>query len=100
MLSTMREMIVMCRVWEGAPHVEVEWTVGPIPINDDLGVCMRYDNSTSHWWLEAARGPRHQSVASITQIPLLASCHSQQRPVVIVHYALQAKRSWYNTAAA
>ena len=30
----------ICRVWEGAPHVEVEWTVGPIPINDDLGACV------------------------------------------------------------
>jgi hypothetical protein len=28
-----------CRVWEKAEFVEVEWTVGPIPINDDLGGC-------------------------------------------------------------
>ncbi len=26
------------RMWDGAPHVELEWTIGPIPVNDDLGV--------------------------------------------------------------
>ena len=25
------------RLWEGAEHLEVEWTVGPIPFKDGLG---------------------------------------------------------------
>ena len=27
------------RVWKGEDAVEVEWSVGPIPIDDDLGAC-------------------------------------------------------------
>lgn len=32
------------RSWAGAPHIEVEWTVGPIPFEDGLGreVALRY----------------------------------------------------------
>lgn len=25
------------RLWKGAEHLEVEWTVGPIPFKDGLG---------------------------------------------------------------
>ena len=32
-------------LYEGAEYVEVEWTVGPIPINDNIGkeIILRYD---------------------------------------------------------
>ncbi len=35
------------RVWDKALHVEVEWTVGPIPIDDKKGkeVVLRYASS-------------------------------------------------------
>ena len=37
----------MPRLWEKALHVEVEWTVGPIPIQDNKGkeVVLRYASS-------------------------------------------------------
>ena len=36
-----------CRLWEKALHVEVEWTVGPIPIDEKKGkeVVLRYASS-------------------------------------------------------
>lgn len=36
-----------CRLWDKALHVEVEWTVGPIPIEDKRGkeVVLRYSSS-------------------------------------------------------
>ena len=36
-----------CRLWEKALHAEVEWTVGPIPIEDKKGkeVVLRYASS-------------------------------------------------------
>lgn len=35
------------RVWDKALHVEVEWTVGPIPVDDKKGkeVVLRYASS-------------------------------------------------------
>lgn len=40
-------MLCPCRLWEKALHVEVEWTVGPIPIADNKGkeVVLRYASS-------------------------------------------------------
>lgn len=39
--------IGLYRLWEKALHVEVEWTVGPIPIEDKKGkeVVLRYASS-------------------------------------------------------
>ena len=39
--------IGLCRLWEKALHAEVEWTVGPIPIEDKKGkeVVLRYASS-------------------------------------------------------
>jgi hypothetical protein len=41
---------IVTRIWNGAEHLEVEWTAGPIPINDDKGkeLVVRYvSNLTS-----------------------------------------------------
>ena len=40
-------MFCSCRLWAKALHVEVEWTVGPLPIDDNKGkeVVLRYASS-------------------------------------------------------
>ena len=45
------------RLWRGAEHIEVEWTVGPIPFKDGLGrevvVCPHSSNSCNAFIAEA-----------------------------------------------
>ena len=43
----MQYPLCSCRLWDKALHVEVEWTVGPVPIEDKQGneVVLRYTSS-------------------------------------------------------